>query len=504
MKLKARGKYGLVVHLLVIALFTITLSACPSGTSGGGGGGTGATASIALTADPESIPADGKSSATITATLLSSSGTAVASGTLVKFSATLGTFSNGESSYQVTYKAAATEEGATAATESVITVSLISGLVPGAAAVTAESNGVKQTVSITFTGEGGTGTPAFISLATTKTSVKSDNSDSATVTATVLNSSYAVVPGVTVVFTADGGSISASSAETDASGLAQITFKSGTVDKGNKTVTIIARVSGLQSQIPLKIVGSTLTLATSMESIPDDGSTRAVLTITAKDAGGVEVFDAPLTLTVSGAGGAALVQFSADYLLDFSQAPVYSGKTDVLGQFKVYVSGTQAGAVTITAQGLGDTKDVAYTINPASSVTFGIAELESPEGTSVAFQDPFSLSTNTHLKIIVNAPDAGETAVVFATTVGGWVEAAGQQVYAAPIAGGKATAVLNSAAAGLASVQVNYSSGGTPTDSMTVAISAPSSEAAQITIQSSAYVVAPSSGGVTNSVTLKA
>ncbi|MCD6139275.1 MAG: Ig-like domain-containing protein, partial [Deltaproteobacteria bacterium] len=75
-------------------------------------------------------------------------------------------------------------------------------------------------------GEGGGGSapasvPASISLATSQVEVKSDNSDSAIITATVLDENNAVVEGARVSFSADGGQLSKSAVDTDENGEAQ-------------------------------------------------------------------------------------------------------------------------------------------------------------------------------------------------------------------------------------------------------------------------------------------
>ncbi len=76
------------------------------------------------------------------------------------------------------------------------------------------------------------------------------------------------------------------------------------------------------------------------------------------------------------------------------------------------------------------------------------------------------------------------------------------------VSDGAASAILNSANAGTATVQVfpvvNDIVDSSTTDTLTVAISAPSSEASQIALQASATVVAPSIGGTSNTVTLTA
>ncbi|MBN2284523.1 MAG: Ig-like domain-containing protein [Deltaproteobacteria bacterium] len=483
-----------ILNILVVLCISLVLAGCPSGSveDKEEGDGGGKTASMILTADPASIPADGKSSATITAEIMDSATTPVASGTAVTFSTTMGVFQNGEATF---VKKTEDDSG-------ILSVSLRSGMLPGVAEVTAESNGVVQTVMVQFTGEGGAVTPASLSIATSKTSIKSDDSDAATVIATILDASNAVVEGATVVFSADGGSISDATIDTDAAGQAQVTFKSGTFDKSNRTATVTAEVGELSAFIPIRIVGSELALSTDISQLPDDGSGKALLTITASDAGGVKVYDTLISLTNAGTGSIQFEQFSADYPLDDTTVPTYTGRTDVEGRFKIYVKGTGAGSVTVLAEGLGDTKEIAYTVNPSSAVTFGISELQ-VDGVAADYEDPFPLYTDQELTVIVDAPDPGETEVTFATTLGEW-DGTGKLFQTAAIVDGRAEARLTSTVGGVATVEVAYGNNTDTKDSLMVAVSPLTSEAAEITLQASAVVVAPSTGGSTNTVTLVA
>jgi hypothetical protein len=340
---------------------------------------------------------------------------------------------------------------------------------------------------------GGTGVGNSISLGTTKAAVQSNNIDSAVITATVLDNYGAVVDDVLVTFGASAGVISASSQITDVNGEASITFKSGTADKSNQTATITASASGVTpASIPIQIVGSTLTLTVTNNktSIPDDGTEEAILTITATDAAGIPVYNVPISLTTSGTGAVALSEIS--------------GLTDVSGVFQVTITGVSDGVVTVTAQGLGDMKSVDFTVNESGTVVFGIDSLKE-EGVDVDFADPYALSTGKTLTIIVAAPDLAYSNVIFATTVGTW-DGGAETVVPKLIAGGFAQAELSSADAGFATIEVYYEGSQLPRDSMTVAISQPSSEADSIVIQASATVVQPSSGSDTNldSVTLTA
>ena len=126
----------------------------------------------------------------------------------------------------------------------------------------------------------------------------------------------------------------------------------------------------------------------------------------------------------------------------------------------------------------------------------GVFEITSPT------DDPTSLDTNTNMTITVTTPP-GVTDVQFACTLGAW-DGGAESVVEKPVAGGTASAVFRSADAGVATIQVSDADDAGTTDSMSIIVSAPSSEASQIALQASAYVVAPSIGGVYNSVTLEA
>jgi len=71
-------------------------------------------------------------------------------------------------------------------------------------------------------------------------------------------------------------------------------------------------------------------------------------------------------------------------------------------------------------------------------------------------------------------------------------------------AGGTASAVFSSTQAGLATIQVFDPANSSTSDTLGVAITAPAVDAARIILQSSTYVLAPSSGGISNTATLTA
>jgi hypothetical protein len=93
----------------------------------------------------------------------------------------------------------------------------------GTARITATSGELSSAVLVTF--------GSSLSLSASPSSVLANDSDLSTLTATLTDAK----PGTEVTFTASLGTLSASSATSDASGIAQVTLKSGTV--GTATVT---------------------------------------------------------------------------------------------------------------------------------------------------------------------------------------------------------------------------------------------------------------------------
>ena len=212
-------------RLVFISFLALILIGCGESGSPGGRSGPGQTAAISLTVSSEwetkietggeqqelvceptagggercvlqsnpvyetvaSVPADGKSSAIITVTLTDSDGNPVMQGTRVRLHTSLGTFLNGKQDYTISLNESASK----------FSTSIIAGTQPGKVAITAESNNISQSTIITFTEFTEKSNPAaFITLGTSVSTVKTDNSDSALITAVVLDTDSAPVEGV--------------------------------------------------------------------------------------------------------------------------------------------------------------------------------------------------------------------------------------------------------------------------------------------------------------------
>ncbi|MDY6972984.1 MAG: Ig-like domain-containing protein [Thermodesulfobacteriota bacterium] len=334
-------------------------------------------------------------------------------------------------------------------------------------------------------GAEGEAVPGSLALGLSKNTVKTDNAEETTVTATVLDEFNAAMEGITVAFTATGGQLSASSAVTDAFGEAKVKFKSGS-ERNNRTETITAEVSGISSRsIPVLVTGTTITLLSDTSSLVADvpQSATATLKITVLDAASSPIYGAPVTVAVD-----------PNPILTFGTATLApsSGTTDFSGELTVWVTGTSPGDVWVRAEAQGAESMTKYDVGSFGSV-FGIV---SPE------KDPIpGLDIQVPLQVLVSAP-APTTRVIFGTTVGVWdgMTAALEKA----VTNGWVSATLTSTQAGLATIQVSDASDSTISDLMSVAISAPSSEASQIAVQAGSTTIAPSTGDTDYSTSLMA
>ena len=324
---------------------------------------------------------------------------------------------------------------------------------------------------------------ASLQLKRSAASVKSDNSDSSTITVTALTATGGVVQGATIQISTATGILIPGSVLTDDKGQAKVDFSSGSSDISTRTATITASANGVSKQIPILISGSTIDVTSPVTSLPDNGSSIATLTVIVKDAGGNTASGIPVALTQSGGGG-----------VSFTPA---TGNTDTSGQFVATVTGLRPGTATATISALGLTRTLVYTITPTSTTSFNIDQ-QTLNAVVIANNDVTPMTIGQSLVIRVNAP--GVAQVVFATTQGVFNGTSSVTSPAILVVGGKATATFTSTAAGIASIQVFDPSNPTvSTDTLTAAITSAATSAAKITLQAAPNIVSISFSGGTSS-----
>jgi hypothetical protein len=394
-----------LTSITVLAALTLGLAACggsdnnafvtPTTPTGGA-----AVATIAVTTSAATIPADGSASSTITAHATDANNTAV-SGTPITFSSSAGTISGSPATTDANGNASATLAAGTAPAGTAITVTATSGSVSNTAMVTVADT--QQTVTIE----------------TSLPQIPSDSSKSATITALVRDASNRAVSGVTVDFSATSGILTVASGTTDATGAATATLSAAN-DPTNRSVTVTATVGSSSAKIVVPVVGTTLTL-TGPASLVQGAS--GTYTVTLADSGKNPITGTTVTLVSAG-----------------NTVTPATISTDSSGTGSFQVTGTKAGADTVTATALGQSASTNLSVSsqsfafttPAEGV---LAPLNTPltvtihwtsSGTAVAGQVVTFSTTRGTLTATTATTDASGNAsvMVSATTAGPGIIAA--------------------------------------------------------------------------------
>jgi hypothetical protein len=320
---------------------------------------------------------------------------------------------------------------------------------------------------------------ASLAIGVSGSSVPSDDSSDVTVTASVLDSSNAAIEGAVVRFSTTSGALSAASATTDASGNAEITFRSGLVDKSNRIATITATIGTLTAQVPVQITGTNVSVV--QESTTLSSSTPSNLEVFVTDAGGSPIYNAEVVISLDVFTSTGTVSLSPS-----------SGFTGLDGSLNVAVTGAASGTAVLDVNAAGAFTSCTYTVETTGS---NILQITAPTDEEASQ----GLEIGDTLTVTVSDPDRGE--VVLSTTLG---TLNGSSAVTLDASSGTASATLTATAAGLATIQAYNTDAPGVTDSISVAMFAPASSADQISIQASSTVVALSTAELKNSVELTA
>lgn len=315
-----------------------------------------------------------------------------------------------------------------------------------------------------------TQTPAKVVLVSSKSSLKSDGSDTATITATVLDSGNRVIPNIALGFSSTSGQVVANGTATDASGNLTATFSAG-ADRSNRTDTVTVTASnGVSGQISVVLSGTSvkLTAGSTSLSAPSGNTSVAVQLL---DASGNPIRDQDVALTLTGNGGATLSKASARH-----------GET-------VTLTAQAAGSVALTATALNATAAVDFLISGGSAFGFTVPAVS-----------PDTAVINTPKTLTVSAP--GVATVRFSTTLG-TLNGGGATADVAVVAG-SASVTFASSTAGTASVSAINLAQPAVSASTVIAVSPAVSDAAQISVQASPSSIPVSFGTTQNSLTVTA
>jgi hypothetical protein len=289
-------------------------------------------------------------STTITAVVTESGGTPVQNGTLVRFTATLG---------RVDPAAAETQGG-------VATTTFIAGTVSGTAQIQASSGGATggtataptNVVSIQIGGAAATG----VAVSASPSRVPSGGG-TVTIIASPVDAAGNRLVGVPVTFTSNQGTLSASTATTDANGEARVSLTT------NRETTVTARVGA----------GGAGQTGTTTVSVGTAGTVTLAVTTTSPTAG------SPVTLTVTPATGT-----TPRVIIAWGD-----GRSEDLGIVSTSRTSTHvyqsSGSYTITATSTadGETFNTSTTVNVSSGA--GIT-LSAPSPTNPTTGTPITLT----------------------------------------------------------------------------------------------------------------
>lgn len=377
-------------------------------------------------------------------------------------------------------------------------------LLAGAAAttqpalVTAKTDlGVTSTVS--FSSKGGGGSTVRLSkivLNTSTKSLKTDNSNSATITATALDQGNAVMSGIALSFSSSSGQlIVPAGSTTDATGQIKATFSAGN-DASNRTDTItVTGVGGISSQVAIAVSGTAVALTPKQTNLATGVATTMTVTLT--DAGGAPITGQNIALASNGTGS-----------VTFSKNSVQTGET-------VTVTGNTPGAATVTATALNAQATAPFTVTPGNA--FGFALPTSPQAlpsliytcqviTSCTTSNP-STPIGTKAIVTINAPSVNGS-IQLSTTLGVFANPSNPfstaQSVNLPVINGVATAEFTSNKAGTATINALDLTGQNLSASTSIVISPPIQDAAKITVQATPSTVPVSIGGNANTTTIKA
>ena len=236
---------------------------------------------------------------------------------------------------------------------------------------------------------GTTATVAAISVVTSLPQIPSNNSASATITAFVRDADNNFLTGIAVVFSSTSGGLAVTTAVTNAS--VQATAMLNTAgDPSNRTITVTATAGTMSASVPIGVVGTTVAIS---------GPTSLILgatgtyTVSVTDSAGAPIPGE--SVAVASAAGNTL-----------SAAAV---TTNASGNATVVLTGSKAGADTVSATALGETAQTSVSVSN-QSFAFTVPTANS----YIALTAP---QTVTLVWATAGAPQAGQV-ITFSTTRG--------------------------------------------------------------------------------------
>lgn len=320
-----------------------------------------------------------------------------------------------------------------------------------------------------------------LDLTTDNYMLNTNGLDSATLTIVTRDASNAAIGDVTVNLSASAGLLSASQVTTDSdTGTATVTFSPGP-EKTNQVVTVTASTGTLSKTLPISLVGTTLTLTSTKNSLLAGAGDSTVLTVKALDANENPIPNE--TITISSSMGNSL-----------TAGTVTTGPSGMATATLTALA--TPGTDTITASGLGAQTSLPITITNAQ---FGF--------TYPANDSTIAVAATTDLTVTwtdaAGTPLDGEV-LTFITT-GGYFDGIIGKVSTTAVTGavtpGEAT-VSFTAGNTTSPVDITVTTSGSETDTLRLQVA--STDPSQLSLQAAPSVLGPSIGELSSSSTITA
>lgn len=326
-------------------------------------------------------------------------------------------------------------------------------------------------------------TASSISLSTSATMVKSDGTDSISITATALDTNNAALPAQVLLISSTGGQLNTSTVTTDATGKAVFTFSGGSSGfNSTPIITVTASGSAATKSLPIMISGSSLTLSALSATVA--AGTPLDITVNAKDAGGKGISAQSLRYSIAPSSGSGTLDTS-------------TGITNSLGTSVVKLTGTAAGNVDVLVEWL----DATNTVTARATKTIAITAAGGAFMVTTPATSPFAATIGTNQNVTVNVPASISGKPIaflrYATTLGSWLGNNSKVLTVANTGASNTQAFVPGLSAGNASIQIDAleASGAVITSaSFIFSISSSSANASSITLQSNVSVLPPSVG----------
>lgn len=384
---------------LIPALLALVLTACGGtddaflGNGPGGPAPTATPASLTVTSNAASIPADGSLNAEISA-LIRDSNNVVISNVPVTLSASSGALSAGSTS---------------TSTDGIAKATLTTGgdATPRNITVTAHAGTFTSTVTVAVGAAPSANAVAALTMMSSASTIPSDGSVSATVVAIARDSNNLLMSGVPVSFTSSSGGLAITQGVTGADGQATATLSTAgdstlrnitvTASAGGRTANTVVAVASTSSTTTVNIGNGSGSgfqpnaLGIAVPSLSAGGSTSVTVSIVRQDG---TLYTSPVSLTFNSpcvAAGTAAIQPSASPTTTTGQATVTyvargcSGTDTITATSNIGSQSLSAsGNVTVAAAAIGSIVFVSAT--PTNIALRGTGATGRPETSTVVFR----------------------------------------------------------------------------------------------------------------------